>query len=370
MAYTKGFQEWEGIDPFIVKSLFKLPIQVATGEPILPLRTIIRGADIYDLPSGQDLARAMGIEEDEILAVSKGNLVFQSIDGIAPQPDLDLLNAKFGESTPLFYYILMEAWVYGDSNSLGPLGSVVVGGVMLNLMILNQDSYLNNEFSPVRGLYGCVKKGEYYMNNLITYTQDLPRFDEFTIIPDAKTNFFDQHKVGQFKVGFGVQHLLQPTVQPDLIREIAANAFSGLTIDQFDITLILGTATQDEVNKVALNALSYGIESIYAVVQFIANKNIQAIGLGLLEPFANKIPRPIVNSPFVLAPEIQESIIITQSQLRARALNKTINDSLRITQEEALGILSKIENEINQALLSKPPCITPLDFLFGDSLIN
>ena len=370
MAYTKGFQEWEGIDPFIVKSLFKLPIQVATGEPILPLRTMIRGADVYDLPSGQDLARAMGIEEDEILAVSKGNLVFQSIDGIAPQPDLDLLNAKFGESTPLFYYILMEAWVYGDSNSLGPLGSAIVGGVMLNLMVLNQDSYLNNGFKPIRGLYGCVKNGEYYMNNLITYTQDLQKFDEFAIIPDVKTNFFDQHKVGQFIVGFGVQHTLQPTVQPTLIPEIAVEGFSGLTIDQFDCSLILGTATQDEVNKVALNALSNGIESVYAVVKFIANKNIEAIGLGLLEPFAKKIPRPIVNYPFVLAPEIQEPVRITQSQLRARALHKTINDSLRITKKEALVILSEIENEIYQALLSKPTFINILDFLSGDSLIN
>lgn len=369
IPYTKGFQEWESIDPFVVNSLYQLPIQVAGGEPILPLRTMIRGANVYGLPSGQDLARAMGITEDEILAVSKGNLVFQSLNGIAPQPDLDLLNAKFGESTPLFYYILMEAWVYGDGNSLGPLGSAIVGGVMLHLLMLNQDSYLNNGFKPIRGLYGCVKDGEYYMNELITYTNNLPRFDSLTLIPDAKTNFFDQHKVAQFMVGFGVQHLLQPTVQPNLIPEIAVEPFPGLIVDQFDPTLILGTATQVEINTVALNALANGIESIYAVVKFIANKNIQAIALGLLQPFAKKIPRPIVNPPFILPSELLEPINITQSQLRARALNTVINDSLRFTQQEALENLLQVENEINRALAFIPPFINPLDFINGDNLV-
>jgi hypothetical protein len=314
IPYTKGFQEWEPIDPFIVNSLYQLPLQVAGGEPILPLRSMIRGANVYGLPSGQDLARAMGIPEDEILAVSKGNLVFQSLNGIAPPHELDLLNRLFGESTPLFYYILMEAWAYANGESLGPLGplgSAIVGGVFLHLMELNQDSYLNNEFLPVRGLYGCVKNGEYYMNELITYTFDLPKFDAFTLIPDVKTNFFDQHKVAHFSVGFGVQHPLQPNVQPGLIPEVAIEPFPGYIVDQFDPTIILGTAIQEEVNIVALNAIANNIESTYAVVKFIANKNIQAIAQGLLVPFAKKIPRPIVNPPFVLPDEISEPVNIT-----------------------------------------------------------
>lgn len=369
MPYTKGFQEWEAFDPFIVNSLFQLPVQVAGGEPILPLRTMIRGANVYGLPSGQDLARAMGIIEDEILAVSKGNLVFQSLNGIAPQPDLDLLNAKFGESTPLFYYILMEAWIYGGGQSLGPLGSAIVGGVILHLMILNQDSYLNNGFKPVRGLYGCVNDGQYYMNDLITYTQNLSRFDTFTIIPDAKTNFFDQHKVAQFTVGFGVQHPLQSTIQPAFIPELAVNPFPGYIVDQFDPTLILGIATQEEINTVALNAIANGIESVYAVVKFIANKNIQAIAQGLLIPFAKKIHRPIVNPPFVLPPDLPEPVRITHSQLRARALTNTINDSLRITQQEALEILPQVELEIIRALTGTPDAVNPTDFIDGDILI-
>ena len=368
MPYTKGFQEWEPVDPFIVNSLFQLPIPVATGEPILPLRTLIRGSDIYGLPSGQDLARAMGINENEILSVSNGGLVFQSLNGIAPQSDLDLLNLKFGESTPLFYYILMESWVYGNGNSLGPLGSAIVGGVMLNLLVINQDTYLNNSFSPVKGLYGCIKNGEYYMSELISYTNDLPKYNETTIIPDTKTNFFDQHKVHQFTVGFGIQHLLQPTVQPNLIPEIAVEPFIGLTIDQYDPTLILGLATQEEINIVAQNAMENQIESIYAVVKFIANKNIQGIAQGLIEPFAKKIPRPIVNHPFVLPQEENIPVNITLSQLRGRALTKTINESLRFTQQEALDILLTVEMEINLALTLVPPYIDIYNFISNDIL--
>ena len=369
MPYTKGFQEWENVDPFIVNSLFQLPIPVATGEPILPLRTMIRGSQVYGLPSGQDLARAIGIPEEEILSVTKGNLVFQSLNGVAPQPDLDLLNIKFGESTPLFYYILMEAWVYGDGSSLGPLGSAIVGGVFLNLLSINQDSYLNNSFSPIVGLYGCVTNGEYYINNLITYTLDLPKFDSLTIIPNEKTNFFDQHKTSQFSVGFGIQHPLQPTIQPNLIPEVAVDPFPGLIVDQFTPTLILGIATQQEINTVALNAISNNLESIYAVVKFIANKNIQGIAQGLLEPFAKPIGRPVVNPPFVLPPKEDIPVNITLSQLKGRALTKTINESLRYTQQEALEILLTVEAEINQALVSIPPVVIPKDFIGVDILV-
>lgn len=383
IPYTKGFQEWEGIDPFIVDSLFNLPIQVATGERILPLRSMIRGADVYKLPCGQDLARAIGIDEDEILSVSKGSLVFQNINGTVSQQELDLLNAKFGESTPLFYYILMEAWVFGDGESLGPLGTIIIGGVFLNLLMLNQDSYLNNNFMPLKGLYGCVNDGEYYMSNLITYTQNLQTFDSTTIIPNIRTNFFDQHKNITNTVGFGRQHILQPTIQPNLIPEEAVELFPGYIIGEYDPTIIIGTASQEEVNKVALNALANGIESVCAVVKFISNKNIQAIAQGLLEPFEKKITKPIVNLPFVLQHdnvkhdnvkhdnvkhEDNKHVFINQSQLRARALNKTINDSLRMTQDEALAILSNVELEIQNALDFIPASINFMDFLDGDTL--
>lgn len=298
MPYTKGFQEWEGIDPFIVNSLYQLPTVVSTGEQILPLRNMIRGT-IYGLPSGQDLARALGIPEEEILSASKGSLVFQSINGVAPQADLDLLNAKFGESTPLFYYILMEVWVFGNGETLGPLGSLIVGNVFINLMVINQESYLNNNFQPTQGFYGCKITGEYYFSDFITWALNLRPLTINDILPDTKTNFFDQHSVNQFSVAQGRVHVLQQTVQPLLIPEIPVTPFVGYQVDQFDPTIILGIATQAEIDLVAINADANGLNTVYAVVKFIANKNIEAIANGLLDPFPKKISKPIVNPPFV-----------------------------------------------------------------------
>lgn len=367
--YTKGFQEWEGMDATIVNSLFQLPIPVAVGEPILPLRSLIRGT-VYGLPSGQDLARAFGIDESEILSLTNGNLVFQSINGISPQPDLDFLNNKFGESTPLFYYILMESWIYGNGESLGPLGSLVVGGVFLNLLVLNQDSYLNNNFLPVQGLFGCVKNNEYYMTELITYALDLRPFGPDAIIPEPKTNFFDQHSVNQFSIALGRVHALQITIQPNLIPEIPVEPYPGLQVEAFDPTLILGTTNQLEINQVATNALKYGLNSVYAVFKFVANKNIQAIANLNIEPFAKKIPKAIVQPTFIIEPFIHPPVIINFPQLRGRALNKTINESLRYTVEEALAILPFIEEQINQALNGIPPIIILEDFINGDILVN
>lgn len=369
MPFTKGFQIWEEINPFIVKSLFQLPAVVATGEPILPLRSMIKGSEIYGLPSGQDLARACGIVEEEILTLSNGSLVFQSIDGIAPQEDLDILNDKFGESTPLFYYILHEAWVFGNGDHLGPLGSLIVGGTILNQMELNPNSYLNSNFSPVAGLYGCITSGEYYVPEFLTYALNLRPFTVNDIIPDEKTNFFDQHTVNQFSIAQGRVHALQSTIEPDLVPELPVRPFIGYNIDQFDPTLILEVATQAEVDIVATNAVANGLNSVYAVVKFIGNKNKEAIALGTLEPFAKNIQRPIVNAPFILPEIAHEPEQITSSQLRGRALTKTINESLRCTVEEANAILVQIQQEIQDALNGIPPIVNLEEFIEGDIVV-
>jgi len=311
----------------------------------------------------------LGIAEEEILSVSKGNLVFQSINGVAPQPDLDILNAKFGESTPLFYYILMEAWVYANGESLGPLGSLVVGNVFLNLIELNQESYLNKKFIPTQGFYGCHTTGEYYFTELITYALDLRPYTVDDVIPDVKTNFFDQHSVNQFSIAQGRVHPLQQTVQPDLIPENPITPFAGYNVDQFDPTLILGEATQVDIDLVASNAVANGLNSVFAVVKFIANINIEAIANGLIAPFPKKIARPIVNPPFVLPQIKNEPIQITKSQLRGRAITKTLNKSLRLTQEEALALLPQVQLEITNALTSIPPLIVLEDFIDGDIVV-
>ncbi len=370
MPYSKGFQEMEAINPFIVGSLYSLPPVVATGLPSLAQRNLDRGC-LYGLPSGQDLARAMGIAEDEILAHSKGNLNFVTINPAITPEQIAILTQQFGEQTPLFYYILMEAYVFTNGQSLGPLGSAIVGGVFLSLMYQNPESGINNAFSPILGQFGCIENGSYYMSELLTFAFGLSPFDITSQLPDIDTNFFDQHVNKQFNIIQGRTHPRQPTVQPLLPPEDAVQAYPGLVVDQYDPTLILGTATQAEVNQVAQNALNLGLNSVYAVFKFIANKNIQAIAAGLLVPLAKPLPLPVINPPAQPIDYTRAPIQITRAQLRGRALTETFNNSITTTVVEAQAMLLQVEQEIANALAGvNIPVVDVNSFLRQDILIN
>ena len=366
----KGFQEWSPIDIFIADSLFNLPTNVATGINILPLRTMIRGQNVYGLPSGQDLARSLGISENEILSASKGNLIFQGLNGLPKKSELEMLNNVFGEKTPLFFYTLMEAWVFGNGESLGPLGSCVVGQVLLNLLLNDTNSYLNNNFSPVAGEFGCIQNGVYDMTSLICYTLGI-KYDLNDILPTSQTNFFDQHAPKQFSVAKGKAHILQNTIDPSF-EEILVSEFPGFTLDQFDPTLVLGNSTQKEIDTVATNALKFNLEPIYAVVKFICNKNIEAIATQNLIPISKKIGRPIFASGVVIPFDTKPSNGLLKSQLRARALIDSINDSLTKSIAEATQLFPNCKAEIEQALLGLtiPPSINPNMFLGNDFIIS
>ena len=370
MPYSKGFQEMEAINPFIVSSLFDLPQIVAAGLPSLAQRNLDRGC-LYGLPSGQDLARAMGIDENEILAHSKGNLNFVTINPAITSEQIWILTQQFGEQTPLWFYILMEAYVFTNGISLGPLGSAIVGGVFLSLIYQNPESGVNNAFVPILGQFGCIETGSYYMSELLTFAFDLSPFDISSQLPDIDTNFFDQHVNKQFNIIQGRTHPRQPTVQPDLIQEDAVQAYPGMVVNQYDPTLILGTATQAEVNQVAQNALNAGLNSVYAVFKFVANKNIQAIALGLIDSLSQKLPLPIITSPAIPIDYTRDPIHITLSQLRGRALTETFNNSITTTIQEAQSILSQVEQEIADALTGiNIPIVDINSFLRQDILIN
>ncbi len=370
MPFSKGFQEMEAINPFIVGSLFDLPPVVATGLPSLAQRNLDRGC-LYGLPSGQDLARAMGISEEEIISHSKGNLNFVTINPAITQEQINIITQQFGEQTPLWFYTLMEAYVFTNGKSLGPLGSAIVGGVFLSLMYQNPDSGVNNAFVPTFGQFGCIDTGSYYMSELLTYALNLSPFDVSSQLPDVDTNFFDQHVNKQFNIIQGRTHPRQPSVQPALIPEDGVQAYPGLTVDQYDPTLILGTATQAEVNQVARNALNAGLNSVYAVFKFIANKNIQAIANGLFIPLSKDLPLPVILPPSQPIDYTREPIQITSSQLRGRALTETFNNSITTSVVEAQAILSQVEQEISNALAGiNIPIVDVNSFLRQDILIN
>jgi Animal haem peroxidase len=111
------------------------PEVLVGGEPasiaqILAVRNLLRGLRM-GLPSGQDVARAMGIaplSDDELL----GELQLED----AARLDLE-------GHAPLWFYILKEAEKRGESGHLGPVGGRIVAEVLIGLLAGDPLSYLN-----------------------------------------------------------------------------------------------------------------------------------------------------------------------------------------------------------------------------------
>jgi hypothetical protein len=59
--------------------------------------------------------------------------------------DLRGLGLNLDRSTPLFFYILREAHLMSQGNTLGPVGGRIVGEVLIGLLDLNRYSYLRAE---------------------------------------------------------------------------------------------------------------------------------------------------------------------------------------------------------------------------------
>jgi hypothetical protein len=120
------------LDPFIVAALHTLPGEDPTKEKQLNLafRNLRRGV-ILGLPSGQDIAKAMGIA-----ALTPAQIGDASPDGIAAKAH------GLHKTTPLWYYILKEAQVKGGGTRLGPVGSTLVAEVFLGLVHGDPKSFL------------------------------------------------------------------------------------------------------------------------------------------------------------------------------------------------------------------------------------
>jgi Animal haem peroxidase len=116
------------IDTRLSSPLFDLPISTIashSGPTVLPVRTLLRQLT-WELPSGQALARRMGIS------------------ALAPA-DLDELHGYglgLERSTPLWYYLLKEAELVEDGLRLGPVGGRIVGEVIIGLLQSDPASYL------------------------------------------------------------------------------------------------------------------------------------------------------------------------------------------------------------------------------------
>jgi hypothetical protein len=118
------------IDTILAHALIDLPKSVVGDTEIpeqhsLAYRDLERG-EALNLPSGEAVARAMGIEP-----LSRDEAGLQTLG--------------WQGETPLWYYILREAEVRHDGEYLGEVGGRIVAEVLLGLIDLDSTSYRNAE---------------------------------------------------------------------------------------------------------------------------------------------------------------------------------------------------------------------------------
>jgi hypothetical protein len=129
------------IDTTISSVLFTLPVpaiapHTQTAPTILPQRNLLRQLT-WGLPSGQQIARALGAE-----ALTVADLA-----------DIASVYRPFGTSTPLWYYILAEAKALAGGLNLGPVGGRIVTETLIGLLRADPTSYLSAypRFQPFLG---------------------------------------------------------------------------------------------------------------------------------------------------------------------------------------------------------------------------
>ena len=100
----------------------------------LAQRNLLRGY-LLSIPTGQAVASAMGIHP-----LTEGDLLDGESSGIAEAIE----QGRFQRRTPLWYYVLREAKVQTDGESLGSVGSRLVSETLLGLLKHSPNSFLNN----------------------------------------------------------------------------------------------------------------------------------------------------------------------------------------------------------------------------------
>ena len=177
------------IDTSLVDPLAKLPPNVVGNTPIsLAQRNLLRSIDM-GLPTGQDVARAMGLEpmdDDEIIiqkAVDKADI--DPLDKITPIAKV--ASGAFKGKCPLWTYVLAEAAanqapviipvalpasgevIRINTPQLGPVGGRIVAEVFLGLMFGDPTSMLstNPSWTPAGG-------ADYTLKDFVAYATRKP----------------------------------------------------------------------------------------------------------------------------------------------------------------------------------------------------
>ncbi len=128
------------IDPQLSAGLFDLPFEGEAGPAAmirhLAQRNLCRGY-LLGLPTGQAVASAMGIVPLTENAVTEGqsNAVKDAIE-----------LGRFQRRTPLWYYVLQEAHVQTEGQSLGAVGSRIVAETLIGFLKHDPNSFLNEAY--------------------------------------------------------------------------------------------------------------------------------------------------------------------------------------------------------------------------------
>lgn len=147
-----------------------------TGPISLAERNLRRGKAL-GLPTGQDVARAMGVPESLIISSSNPDFPFSigtGYDNDSSVPTIDdavrtRLTKIFADTTPLWYYILKEAELIQNGQLLGPVGGRIVAEVFIGLLLGDSQSYLVAQpgFQPQASRFGAPADGQFGIVDLI-----------------------------------------------------------------------------------------------------------------------------------------------------------------------------------------------------------
>ena len=136
------------IDTSLVNPLGSLPPAVAANPSSLAARNLLRGLRL-GLPSGQDVARAMGVAplRDDQLKVGKATADDPPVAAsITALPDV---GDEFKGRAPLWYYVLAEAQQQFRDDAtpirLGPVGGRIVMETFAGILLGDSHSFLSQD---------------------------------------------------------------------------------------------------------------------------------------------------------------------------------------------------------------------------------